>query len=249
MTTGNGASTFRRGVRRSARAPARRAPLALALAGLLGIWIVPALGAAEEVPIVGSETLIGDLIPITGDPIETRSVDLRIEFRRDSAEITERAAAQLRELGVALTSEALRNAELALYGHTDSSGPADYNRELSERRAKAVAAFLKEHFAIEDGLFREVRGYGEERPREDLPSGDAAQRRVEIATFHERAAESVDTIEAPGAAVADEPEQAMTLPETGDTAVPAIGEPALDTGTTESDDDDGQSQGGYVVIE
>ena len=140
-------------------------------ANLLACAAAFPVGAADEVPIVGSETLIGELIPITGDPIETRSVDLRIEFHRNSAEVTERAEAQLRELGTALTSEALYDADVALYGHTDSSGPADYNQALSELRAEAVAAFLLAHFAIGEERLREVRGYGESQPRQDLAPG------------------------------------------------------------------------------
>ena len=61
---------------------------------------------ANDRPI-GREELIGRLIPITGDPIEVRSVELQVVFRRNSAELTDDAAAQLRELGAALVSEAL----------------------------------------------------------------------------------------------------------------------------------------------
>ena len=139
---------------------------------------------SDTIPVVGRDDLIGKLIPITGDPLETRSVDLRVGFRKNSAELTERAVAQLRELGAALLADALAEVPIGIYGHTDSRGPADYNRELSERRAEAVAAWLAEHVAIAEERFREVRGFGEERPREDLPHDDPAQRRVEIVTFH-----------------------------------------------------------------
>ena len=241
MTTEHRVPRIRRLARRIAQLTALRAPLALA--SLLGTGFVPLTGAAEEVPIVGSEALIGDLISITGDPIEIRSVDLRIEFHRNSAEITEMAEAQLRELGTALTSESLRDAQLALYGHTDSSGPADYNRQLSERRARAVADFLQAHFAIAHERLREVRGYGEERPREDLPADVAAQRRVEIVTFHERAEEESEPDEDSSAeAVPAESEQPITLPDSSSADDPDSGEPA-------ASDDAGQTQGGYIVIE
>ena len=228
--------------------PLPRLPTAIALASLLACGSVFTAGAADEVPIVGSETLIGELIPITGDPIETRTVDLRIEFHRNSAEVAERAAIQLRELGAALTSEALRDAELALYGHTDSSGPADFNQELSERRAKAVAAFLETHFGIGESRLRDVRGYGEAQPREDLAPGAAAQRRVEIVTFHERPQESAETSEAVAAPAAVEPKQVMPLPEVNVITDPgtgggAAGEQAL------SGEDEAETESGYIVIE
>ena len=230
--------------------PLLRAPAALVAASLLACTVVFPAGAADEVPIVGSETLIGELIPITGDPIETRSVDLRIEFHRDSAEITERAAIQLRELGTALTSDALRDAGLALYGHTDSSGPADYNLALSERRAKAVAAFLEAHFAIGEERLREVRGYGESQPREDLAPGAVAQRRVEVVTFHERPPESVETSEEAAAPAAEEPQQAMPLPEID--AVTDSGSDESATGEqapSGAGDDEAETESGYIVIE
>ena len=119
---------------------------ALALAALLGSGLPLPAGAAGEAPVagvaervVGREELIGRLVPITGDPIAVRSVDLRVEFRRNSADLTEGAIRQLRELGEALVSEALRDAPLGVYGHTDTSGPADFNLDLSQRRAQAVA--------------------------------------------------------------------------------------------------------------
>ena len=187
------AGHIRSGLRRRPRCRScgRAARAGLVLAVVFGNGLPAFAAAAGEapkegvtVPVVGRDDLIGKLIPITGDPLETRSVDLRVEFRKNSAELTESAVAQLRELGAALTSEALGKVPIGVYGHTDSSGPAEFNRELSERRAGAVAAWLREHFAIAETRFREVQGYGEARPREDLPHDDRAQRRVEIVTFH-----------------------------------------------------------------
>ena len=168
------------------RRAARPAARALAAAVMLtAVCSAAVMALAEDKATLGREALIGRLIPITGDPIERRSIELRIRFRVNSAELAEGAAAQLRELGAALVSQALRGAALGIYGHTDASGSADYNLALSERRAQAVAAFLRVQAGIPVERFREVRGYGEERLREELPSGAAAQRRVEIVVFHE----------------------------------------------------------------
>ena len=229
------------------RPPPRTSAALMAASLLASVAAFPA-GAADEVPIVGSETLIGELTPITGDPIETRSVDLRIEFHRDSAEITERAAIQLRELGTALTSEALRDAGLALYGHTDSSGPADYNQALSERRAQAVAAFLETHFAIGEVRLREVRGYGESQPREDLAPGAAAQRRVEIVTFHERPPESAGSGEGAIAPAVEEMEEVIPLPVINVITDSGTGDTAAGD-QTPSGDDGAATESGYIVIE
>ena len=76
--------------------------------------------------------------------------------------------------------------EISVEGHTDSSGPASYNLELSRRRAEAVAREL-----VLNGIRREritAVGFGETRPlvlrytpgRSSRAPGDSRNRRVEI---------------------------------------------------------------------
>ena len=60
-----------------------------------------------------------------------------------------------------------------LGGHTDDSGPSEYNQYLSEQRADAARRYLLENFEIAPDRL-EARGYGEEEP---LPQGDAARNR------------------------------------------------------------------------
>jgi OOP family OmpA-OmpF porin len=65
-------------------------------------------------------------------------------------------------------------------GHTSSTGPAEYNQVLSERRAQSVADYL-----ISTGLNADrftVRGYGESEPVADngTAQGRALNRRVEL---------------------------------------------------------------------
>ena len=52
---------------------------------------------------------------------------------------------------------------ITIEGHTDASGPDEYNKLLGERRAEAVRAFLVEAGVDESRL--EVISYGEERPK------------------------------------------------------------------------------------
>ncbi len=65
-------------------------------------------------------------------------------------------------------------------GHTDSDGPADYNFDLSQRRATSVASFLSSQ-GIDSRRFV-IRGYGESQPiaSNATAAGKAANRRVEI---------------------------------------------------------------------
>lgn len=65
-------------------------------------------------------------------------------------------------------------------GHTDASGDAKYNQELSERRAAAVKAVLVSR-GVQEGQITVV-GLGETRPVADnsTPDGRSKNRRVEL---------------------------------------------------------------------
>ena len=65
-------------------------------------------------------------------------------------------------------------------GHTCDLGPAEYNRNLSERRAQALKAYLISQGIAADRLT--ARGYGEDRPRfpNDVEANRAKNRRAEL---------------------------------------------------------------------
>lgn len=69
---------------------------------------------------------------------------------------------------------------LRIEGHTDSEGDDDHNRQLAQRRADVVAAYLISKGV--DASRLEAIGVGEERPIADnhLTRGRAANRRVEF---------------------------------------------------------------------
>lgn len=71
--------------------------------------------------------------------------------------------------------------KVRIEGHTDSQGGADYNLDLSRRRADRVEAFLREQGRIEAERL-ESEGYGLTRPvaTNDTSSGRAKNRRVEF---------------------------------------------------------------------
>jgi len=71
--------------------------------------------------------------------------------------------------------------KILVVGHTDSTGAADYNMDLSERRAKSVTSYL-----ISDGIASsrfETLWYGETQPKYDntTAEGRAKNRRVNVA--------------------------------------------------------------------
>jgi outer membrane protein OmpA-like peptidoglycan-associated protein len=76
--------------------------------------------------------------------------------------------------------------KIAIEGHTDSIGGADYNMTLSENRARAVRDWLAAHGFIPAASA--IKGYGKTRPiapnttpdGKDDPQGRQKNRRVEI---------------------------------------------------------------------
>jgi outer membrane protein OmpA-like peptidoglycan-associated protein len=69
---------------------------------------------------------------------------------------------------------------ITVEGHTDSTGPADYNQRLSEQRARAVHDLL-----VRDGVPAtrlSTKGYGETDPIADnaTAEGQQANRRVQL---------------------------------------------------------------------
>ena len=162
--------------------PTGAAPL-LVLAAFLAA--VPVAHADEHTMVhaageIGRAALTSRLVPITGE--ERRSIDLTVPFARGSAELTAKAKRQLTELGHALAGERLQDFEVGVYGHTDASGSAAYNRILSEARAAAVVQYLIRRFALDPARFRHA-GYGEDRLLEGIDPRSPRHRRVEIVVF------------------------------------------------------------------
>ena len=69
---------------------------------------------------------------------------------------------------------------VVIEGHTDDSGDASFNQQLSEKRAEAVKAELVAQGAKAEKI--STVGYGEDKPIADnaTPEGRAQNRRVEI---------------------------------------------------------------------
>lgn len=101
----------------------------------------------------------------------------------DVNESTLRAAAQQNLSDLADSLEEYEGTDVLVVGHTDATGAAEYNQELSERRADSARTYL-----LGAGLDPErvtALGMGEEEPVDtnDTDSGRQANRRVEVAIF------------------------------------------------------------------
>ena len=106
---------------------------------------------------------------------------LHIEFDTDKAVIRSQYFADLDKIGKVLARDSQATARIE--GHADKRKTSSYkhNMDLSERRAKAVAAYLNEKFGIARSRLTPV-GYGYTRPMEanDPVSGNQKNRRVEV---------------------------------------------------------------------
>ena len=101
-----------------------------------------------------------------------------ITFAYDSAEVQPQFRGTLDQ--VAGTLAQYNQTYIDVYGHTDSTGSDQYNQDLSERRARAVADYLAGR-GVQPARIG-TRGYGETQPvaSNDTPDGQAQNRRVEI---------------------------------------------------------------------
>ena len=127
--------------------------------------------------------IIEALAPMRGTRIESGApptVRLPIYFEFDSTRLKPEAVTLLGKVGAALSAEELTSFSFSVEGHTDSSGPAEYNDGLSSRRADAVRDFLINNGV--PGSRLETIGHGESEPvsANDTGQGRQRNRRVEL---------------------------------------------------------------------
>ena len=60
----------------------------------------------------------------------------------DRGGLREDGKVALREMGDAIKAKGARVVDIDIIGHTDSTGPDDYNQGMSERRAQDVADYI-----------------------------------------------------------------------------------------------------------
>ncbi len=127
-----------------------------------------------EAELEGAEVeRVGEGIQIT--------FDSAILFEVNSYTLSNASKDNLNNLAQSLSE--YPNTELIIAGHTDSSGPEDYNQSLSEKRADSAAMLLAREGVSTDRI--SIVGHGESEPKtsNDSAFGRQQNRRVEVAIF------------------------------------------------------------------
>jgi outer membrane protein OmpA-like peptidoglycan-associated protein len=104
-----------------------------------------------------------------------------ILFDVDRADVRPEAQAELVKLAGIVNK--YEDTNILVEGHTDATGPEDYNMSLSVRRASSVATFMAVQ-QVERGRLSGV-GYGELQPiaSNETAAGRQQNRRVEVAIW------------------------------------------------------------------
>lgn len=118
----------------------------------------------------------------TATVMEKITIAASMLFGFDSAELSDDAKAVIDERIQTLAGQAKLTSIMRVIGHTDSSGPEEYNRLLSKRRAEAVADYIVSQAYRVSSSDIEVIGRGEADPvaSNRTREGRAQNRRVDI---------------------------------------------------------------------
>lgn len=117
-----------------------------------------------------------EVVPYAGDT--TPGVNLSVQFATGSDKLGADDRALLDNVAAALKTAALASESFAIAGHTDATGDARINLELSCARALAVRRHLVERGVAETRL--SAYGFGSARPLDGGDAAAAGNRRVEV---------------------------------------------------------------------
>src|SRR5690606_31233423 len=140
--------------------------------GIGGAWVIAETGPPEPTATLLPANELRQKIDADG------RVALQINFGSDSARILTGSMPQLEQVVELL--QGLPGLALSVEGHTDDTGTAERNLQLSRQRAQAVVDALVER-GIDPGRLT-ARGLGRDAPvaSNETPAGRAANRRVEL---------------------------------------------------------------------
>ncbi len=129
-------------------------------------------------PVTTSSGAAVTLQGAPADPTPRAASFSSIQFAVNSVALTPAAAATLDTVSEVLRDPRFASATLLVEGHTDASGSADYNMDLSERRAASVVDYLTQRGV--DPKILNPRGMGESRLANPSNPNSGENRRVVI---------------------------------------------------------------------
>jgi len=133
-------------------------------------------GAGSPAVAGGSRTRSLEVVPYAGDA--TPGVHLDVRFATGSDRLSRDDVTLLDNLAAALADPRLQDTRFSIAGHTDATGPAPLNLELSCARALAVARHLQGRGIGAERM--SAYGFGSQRPLTLERRAAAFNRRVEI---------------------------------------------------------------------
>jgi OOP family OmpA-OmpF porin len=134
--------------------------------------------AVSTIEVVAAETAA----TATATDMEKISIAASMLFDFDSAALSDDAKAVIDERIQTFAGQVELTSIMRVEGHTDSIGPEDYNMQLSQRRAQAVADYIVSQAYRVTSSDIAVVGQGESNPvaSNDTREGRAKNRRVDI---------------------------------------------------------------------
>lgn len=162
------------------------------LRGLLSPVALTLIACGGQMPFSGNLAIAGDPPAPPPAKVEEPKPPARVEVRDNKIEIKEKiqfdhAKATIKSESHDLLDEIVQVIKdnphikkIAIEGHASADGNADFNRTLSDNRAKAVRTYL-----IEKGISEELltaKGFGQDKPiaTNDTEEGREQNRRVEF---------------------------------------------------------------------
>ena len=132
----------------------------------LGKVLAPERGAGA----IQVEKLSGDILRVT--------MTEQTSFEVDSAQIKPGFHTTMDKIGNVVNRYG--KTHLTIVGHTDSTGTAQYNQGLSQRRAVAVQNYFAQQGVAPERLAADGKGEAVPRSNNNTPEGRRLNRRVEI---------------------------------------------------------------------
>jgi len=151
---------------------------------LIGAGVGALAGGAVGAYMDKQEDEIRKVMRDSGVTVTRRGDDIilnmpgNITFRTDSADLNSQFYKVLD--GVAQVAKKYDKTIIEVAGHTDSTGTAEYNRALSQRRASSVADYLVTRGVAQARLMTAAGGEDHPIASNATDQGRAANRRVEV---------------------------------------------------------------------